>query len=1396
MRGGGKMSNHFRNADKIHKIKNVLLATTAFVAISGAAFAQSAQWQGGVSADWLSAGNWISGVVPGSASDVLINKPYGNAPRLTIPDSDTTISIRSLGIGFGAGSTGELNLFQSHGILEVADFIRVGSGAGADGLLMGVGSNSGYYSGIQSSSAQMEIGSDGGKGAVHSEGGLIITVASMSIGSGQGSSGIVELKAVDNYLYSNLSAMDGRLKIGTGGGTGVYKADFGTYISNSVIKRAYASGMLVGDGIGSKGSVFLLGKGKNPGKAHGYGGEDSLQSGSAFIGINGGTGYARIEEAGWALNGMASGPRNPDDLPGLYVGVGTGSVGTVDILSGGKVTHAYSSVYFQPSPDPRPIGLVVGEGGTGTVNVAGANEYVVSTLTSGSGMTIGYGSTGAGFLNISDKAAVRSFDVGYRHTGLPIDIVHEVGANGGTGVVSVSGAGSSLSISGERRIFSSWQPGIGTGGTTSDLVVGASGAGTVILADGATINVGVIGIDNLFSAGASIVGYSTNGIVHIGRDAGSHGTFVYGGLPGEAPAAVGTLNADGIVFGTGNGTIAFNHTNMNYQFEKPISGEGALDIYAGITWIGRDNRTGFTHQRDIFDPSIGDYGDYAVVGETFDAGFSGFTRLRGGLLGLANDGALGSSTIQGLANSTLIYGTDPVSGGGVDIANTMEIYGGVELSLRSDAGNAATQAGAISGAGGFRKTGEGALTLTADNTLTGQVKVSEGTLALTGIGEISQAARVVADGTFNISAATDGASIRSLAGSGSVALGPETLTITAADDLFSGVISGSGGLNLTAGTETLSGANAYSGETTITSGILRAGATNTFSPNSVHNVLSGGALDMGGYSQTIAGLSNAGTVLMNGAPGTVLTVAGDYVGNGGSIYMSTTLGDDSSITDRLVIDGGRASGTTTLMISNVLGVGALTTGNGIPVVVATNGGSAADVTFLQGTRIAAGAYDYTLYRNGIGGSASDGNWYLRSTVEPTPPDPGPGTDPKPDPGPDPIPGPDPAPEPKPDPGPEPKPDPAPKPDPVPGPVVPPRQNYRVELPLAASIAPVAMEYGHAMLGTMHERIGEGYGRAVAAPSAYEDRVVVGKDGKRTTVRFPSPEKPTPSQFFNGTWARLIGNRGFRDNNNNFVQNGPDYNYTFAGIQAGLDIYGSDNSFDGGMDTAGVYVGYGQINAEVKGAYGGRAGSIDMEAYTVGAYWTHRSPVGWYSDAVIQGTWYSTEARSSLGQQLKPDGFGITASLEGGYTFHLDNGWIIEPQAQLVYQNVSFGDFVDAYGRFSLDDGESLRGRLGIRVARDWNVSDGAEPRLITTWVRANLWHEFLGDTRTMVTDHAGMNPVTIPSDLGGTWGEIGAGISGQISSTMTFFLTGAYSHSLDNRGYEAWNGRLGIYYRW
>ncbi|HAW3261085.1 TPA: autotransporter outer membrane beta-barrel domain-containing protein, partial [Escherichia coli] len=85
---------------------------------------------------------------------------------------------------------------------------------------------------------------------------------------------------------------------------------------------------------------------------------------------------------------------------------------------------------------------------------------------------------------------------------------------------------------------------------------------------------------------------------------------------------------------------------------------------------------------------------------------------------------------------------------------------------------------------------------------------------------------------------------------------------------------------------------------------------------------------------------------------------GNYTGNNGTLLMNTVLGDDSSVTDKLVIKGD-ASGQTRVAVTNAGGTGAQTL-NGIELIHVD--GNADSAEFVQAGRIAAGAYDYTLGR--------------------------------------------------------------------------------------------------------------------------------------------------------------------------------------------------------------------------------------------------------------------------------------------------------------------------------------------------------------------------------------------------------------------------------------------------
>ncbi|HDX0799947.1 TPA: autotransporter outer membrane beta-barrel domain-containing protein, partial [Stenotrophomonas maltophilia] len=133
-------------------------------------------------------------------------------------------------------------------------------------------------------------------------------------------------------------------------------------------------------------------------------------------------------------------------------------------------------------------------------------------------------------------------------------------------------------------------------------------------------------------------------------------------------------------------------------------------------------------------------------------------------------------------------------------------------------------------------------------------------------------------------------------------------------------------------------------------------------------------------SGALVEMVNAGRIDLTGTgAGNVFTVRGNYRGDGGGLYLRTVLGADNSTSDRLVIDGGAVTGTTGIGVLNAGGSGAATLADGILVVQALNGGRTAPGAFSLFAPVAAGAYEYFLFKGGVSAGTSE-NWYLRSTL--------------------------------------------------------------------------------------------------------------------------------------------------------------------------------------------------------------------------------------------------------------------------------------------------------------------------------------------------------------------------------------------------------------------------------
>ncbi|SEL33029.1 outer membrane autotransporter barrel domain-containing protein [Variovorax sp. YR750] len=582
------------------------------------------------------------------------------------------------------------------------------------------------------------------------------------------------------------------------------------------------------------------------------------------------------------------------------------------------------------------------------IQVGAAANTIGSVVAQGSGATLSVTNlnTGAG------SATINVTGGGTISLGTNANLGGGNGAaNGGVTDVVVSGTGSSLRSVGAGGYYHH----AGTLEVSAGGFVGANtvqvgfragdvftatvtGAGSVFGSINNNLSMGGSGTATVTVADGAKLTSGTNGTntLFMASSATGVATLNIGAPVGSAPAAPGFVTAGKITSSAGQSTINFNHNASNYEFAVPI------EEFVAVNQIGS--------------------GTTALTGANT---YSGGTTITAGTLQLGNGGTTGSIAGNVVNNATLAINHS----------------------------NAFGFAGAISGGGVLQQLGAGTTTLTGTNTYTGGTVVQAGRLLAGSAGAFVQnTAYTVNGGTLDLG--TWDLTASSLSGTGgTVALNARTLTVDqAGDSTYAGAITGTGGVVKSgAGVLTLSGTNSYSGTTSVTQGTLRAGAVNTFSSKSATVVGNGATLDLAGRSQTLASVNNSGTVSLAGTtPGTTLTVTGAWVGNGGTLRLGTALGDSSSASDKLVLSGATAiaSGTTNVQVTNLGGLGALTTGNGIEVISAINGATTTAQTTknafaLAGGHVDAGAYEYRLYAADANGAGE--NWYLRSTVTAVPP---------------------------------------------------------------------------------------------------------------------------------------------------------------------------------------------------------------------------------------------------------------------------------------------------------------------------------------------------------------------------------------------------------------------------
>ena len=1002
-----------------------------------------------------------------------------------------------------------------------------------------------------------------------------------------------------------------------------------------------------------------------------------------------------------------------------------GAVAMAVLLLGAGPALAAGGAGGQPVGDPT---LHAGSGGS---NGSGGSGGLNDTTVGASGGT-GGSSTDAG-VTAGSNANIGSFGGATAGTG---------GAAGTTsnvvspGVMQGDNGGAGQSQTGD---FSN---GNGYGGGGGGGFQGASiGSGVSSSSDSYTGGTGGAGGNGYWAAG--------------GGGAGGYGSILNGPLgnytasgssTGGAGGQGGGAFSQGGGGGSGGGGFFLNATAPGLTFTNGGTIAGGAGGTGGSELLpARSNASG----------GGGGAGGNGITltGSTVTVVNTGAVTAGAGGAGGAGGGGAGGTGAPGAGGDGGIgLGA---TGAGATITNSGSIAGGA-----GGVGGANSNGGAsgANGAGGVGVMGAN-LAISSSGTISG---------GLGGDG-ITRASAVQFTGgsnslTLNTGAALSGAvaidsgaTASIIAGAGGLSLGNAlllggtgTFNTNGHDMGWTGPITGAGSLVKDgAGTLTLGGANIYTGATNVAAGTLRAGAANTFSSTSAFTVASGATLDLAGQSQTIASMANGGTVsLLGGAPGTVLTVTGPWVGNGGTLRLGTALGDSTSASDRLVLSGSTAiaSGTTNVQITNLGGLGALTAGNGIEVVSALNGATTTAQTTrsafaLAGGHVDAGAFEYRLYAADAAGAGE--NWYLRSSAVIVPPSGGGngggtgggtgtgtgggtgGTGGNGGGG---------------------------------GVIVP---TYRAEVPLYAALPEQLRQSNLAMLGNMHQRVGDD-----------------GPAGASTA---------TPDQGYRQTWARLISTNRTIDQSGTVS---PASKGRLTGFQAGTDLWADANW------RAGIYIGELDGDMRVTGFARGlanyAAGSNDLQSQYLGAYATWKNGSGLYVDGVLQAGRHRYTAAPTLGFGSSGSGNSLLASIEVGQAFSIAPNWTLEPQLQLVHQRVSLHDTGIPGALVQQDSHSGWLARAGVRVKGEIATSAG----LLQPYVRVNVYRSGGG---TDVSRFIGPAAYTdIATRTGGTSTELAAGATLQLTPSMSLYaeLGKLWASGGATRTKSGIDGSVGVKVRW
>ncbi|GKX50563.1 hypothetical protein SOASR029_08720 [Budvicia aquatica] len=467
------------------------------------------------------------------------------------------------------------------------------------------------------------------------------------VGEGSGNSASLKITSTpDSYQYTTY--LSGSMSVGSNGGKGV--VEYHDYIfdasnienpeENRFTPKIHSETLSIGSGLNSDGLVSLTGSGKSA--------SEYMMSSSALtvkdlhVGTDGGKGVLNVDGSSIDVGSMGY----TQDQRTFSLGQGTDSgiagTGTINILGGGKMMVS-GSAYSE-----GVISAVIGKNqGNGELNISGSvvknGETIQSQAVFAQGLEVGVNSGSIGSISVLNGASLSTMASNTDES----NISAYIGVDNGSGSVLVSGENSIWKASGHTYIPSETNE-------VGHLSIGESGTGSLTVANGGVVSTGSTGYFNRhnetgYSSYEPVFDNSILGDLYLGNQVNGVGTLNIGGAEGHAPQMVGSVEVNKIIFGAGDGSIVFNHTDLsgNYTFTTDLvssaEGKGTIKQVNGITEFDTD-RSQFSGKTEIT-------GGTLVVSNAL-----------GGSMSIAERGTLAGT---GMVGTTTLYNGGNISPGAV-----------------------------------------------------------------------------------------------------------------------------------------------------------------------------------------------------------------------------------------------------------------------------------------------------------------------------------------------------------------------------------------------------------------------------------------------------------------------------------------------------------------------------------------------------------------------------------------------------------------------------------------------------------------------------------------------------------------------------------------------------------